>query len=208
MSATLSPLSRWRDATRALLGISATGSLARVVASVCIAGALIGAPQAHAQMFPFSQRGSVAQRLAFTDIAIEYGRPTARGRALFGALVPWNAVWHPGADSATTLSVSRDITIEGKLLPAGSYSVWLVPHDGAPWTLILSRAVGVPHTPYPGASQDQLRVDVTASRASHVETLTFAFPDVQRDDATLRLQWGELGLSLRVKAPYRPAESR
>lgn len=185
-----------------------TSSLARLVASICIAGALLVPQHAHAQMFPFSQRGTVSQRLAFTDIAIEYGRPTARGRTLFGALVPWDAVWHPGADSATTLTVSHDIMIEGQSLPAGSYTLWLHPRDDAPWTFIFSRATGVPHTPYPGASRDQLRIDVTPTRASHVETFTFAFPEVQRDDATLRLQWGELGISLRVKAPYRPVEVR
>ena len=176
----------------------------RFVALLGCVAALCAAPRAHAQMFPFSQRGSVTQRVAFTDMAIEYGRPTARGRALFGTLVPWNAVWHPGADSATTLTISQAITVEGAALPAGAYTIWLHPRDGAPWTVIFSKAVGVPHTPYPGAARDQLRVDVVPSRASHVETLTFAFPDVQRDDATLRLQWGEVGVSLRVKAAYRP----
>jgi hypothetical protein len=63
------------------------------------------AASARAQGYPFSQRGSVTQMVAFTNISVAYGRPVARGRVLFGALVPWDSVWHPGADSATR---SRD----------------------------------------------------------------------------------------------------
>ena len=76
-----------------------------------------------AQGYPFSQRGSVTQMVAFTNIAVTYGRPVARGRALFGALVPWDSVWQPGADSATRIVFSRDVAVEGKTLHAGEYSL-------------------------------------------------------------------------------------
>lgn len=157
-----------------------------------------------AQMYPFSQRGKVSQSVAFTEISIEYGRPTARGRALFGALVPWDSVWHPGADDATRISFSRDITLEGQPLKAGTYTAWLIPRASLTWTFILSRAVGVPHTPYPGRDKDALRVDVRADSASHLETMSFHFPIVSREDATLRMQWGVLGIPLRIKAPAKP----
>src|SRR5437868_14803459 len=83
----------------------------------------------HAQGYPFSQRGSVTQMVAFTNIAVTYGRPVARGRALFGALVPWDSVWHPGADSATRIVFSRDVAVEGKTLHAGEYSLCLIPRE-------------------------------------------------------------------------------
>lgn len=157
-----------------------------------------------AQGYPFSQRGTVSQMVAFTRLEIEYGRPTARGRALFGALVPWDSVWHPGADSATTLRVSQAVMIEGRPLAAGAYSLWLIPRATGPWTMIVSRATGIQHTPYPGAGSDVLRIDVLPDSASRVETLTYAFPQVLRDAAVLRMQWGDQGISLRVSAPYRP----
>jgi len=159
-----------------------------------------------AQGYPFSQRGTVSQMVAFTRLEIEYGRPTARGRALFGALVPWDSVWHPGADSATTLTVSQAVTFEGRQLPAGAYSLWLIPRVAGPWTLIVSRATGIPHTPYPGVGSDVLRIDVAPDSASRVETLTYMFPQVLRDTAVLRLQWGDVGVSIRVNAPYRPRD--
>ena len=54
-----------------------------------------------AQGYPFSQRSTLKQSVALTEITVTYGRPIARGRALFGRLVPWDSVWHPGADSTT-----------------------------------------------------------------------------------------------------------
>ena len=169
----------------------------------CLALA-IAPNQSVAQGYPFSQRGTVSQMVAFTNISIEYGRPVARGRALFGALVPWDSVWHPGADSATRIRFSRDVVIEGHPLRAGEYSLWLIPREHAPWTVIFSRAAHVFHKPYPGAGRDVLRVDVTPERASHVDSFTIYFPSVLRDEATLRLHWGETAVPIRIKAPFRP----
>ncbi len=170
-----------------------------VLLLACLASAPLGA-----QGYPFSQRGTVTQRVAFTEFRIEYGRPTARGRALFGALVPWDSVWHPGADRATELSISRDITLEGQAVKKGVYTTWLIPRAERAWTFILNRKTNIQHTPYPGASSEALRVDVVPDANSHTETFSWLFPMVLRDEAILRLQWGTTGISLRVKAGYRP----
>jgi hypothetical protein len=177
---------------------SAAWIAALLVLSTCVGS------RAMAQGYPFSQRGTVSQTIAFTNIAIEYGRPTARGRALFGALVPWDSVWHPGADSATHITITRDIELEGQPLKAGTYTAWLVPRERAGWTFILNRTTGIQHTPYPGTASDVLRVDVTPEQLSHVETVQYSFPVVLRDAAQLRLQWGTTAITLRIRAPYRP----
>ena len=158
----------------------------------------------HAQGYPFSQRGSVTQSVAYTNISVTYGRPVARGRALFGALVPWDSVWHPGADSATLLKFNHDITVEGKPLRAGEYSLWLIPRELAPWTVILSRAAHVFHKPYPGERFDVLRVDVTPEQASQIESFAIYFPMVLRDEAIMRLHWGTTAIPIHIKAPYAP----
>ena len=159
-----------------------------------------------AQGYPFSQRARVDQSVAFTEISVAYGRPVARGRVLFGdsALVKYDTIWHPGADSATRVSFSRDVKIEGRDVKAGEYSVWLIPRASGPWTFILSCAAHVFHQPYPGASSDALRVDVTPERGGHMETLAFYFPVVLRDEAVMRIHWGEMIVPVRIKAPYRP----
>jgi hypothetical protein len=161
--------------------------------------------RALAQAIPFSQRGSVSQTVAFTDITITYGRPVARGRALFPGVVKWDAIWHPGADSATRIATTRDIEVEGKPLPAGEYSIWLLPRESGRWTVIFSRAAHVFHTPYPGPDQDALRLDVTVETGAPMETLAFYFPLVLRDEALLRIHWGTMIVPLRIKAPGLPS---
>ena len=162
------------------------------------------APTLSAQGYPFSQRGTVSQMVAFTNISIAYGRPVARGRALFGSLVPWDSIWHPGADSATRMTLGHDILVEGKQLRAGEYSLWLIPHENAPWTLIFSRAAHVFHKPYPGERFEVLRVDVAPEQVSAVESFTIYFPMVLRDEAIMRLHWGTTAVPIHITAPYKP----
>lgn len=157
-----------------------------------------------AQGYPFSQRGSVTQNVALTDIQVYYGRPSARGRELFGHLVPWDSVWHPGADSATRIVFTHDLLLEGRPVAAGEYSIWLIPREHGPWTFILSRVAHTFHKPYPGAAHDALRVDVMPERGDRVETMAIYFPMVLRDAATMHIHWGETVVPVRLRAPYRP----
>lgn len=159
-----------------------------------------------AQIYPVSQRASVTQDVAFTRITVDYGRPVARGRTLFGAagVVKWDRVWHPGADSATRVTISRDILLEGKALRAGQYTLWLIPRERNPWTVIVSSAAHVFHIPYPGEAQDVMRLNVMPERGSHTESLAIYFPMVSADSAVMRIHWGETVVPLRIRAPYRP----
>jgi hypothetical protein len=165
--------------------------------SLALCAVLLVPPSARGQGIPFSQHGTVSQRVGFTDITISYNRPVAHGRTLFGGLVKWGRVWHPGADSATTIGFSKDVTIEGKPLAAGQYTLWAIP-DTASWTMIFSRAVHVFHIPYPGESRDALRVTVTPVQGSYMEVLAYEFPVVGPDSATLQLHWGTTIVPLRI----------
>ena len=160
---------------------------------------LLGIGEVSAQGIPFSQHGTVSQRVGFTDITISYNRPIARGRTLFGdrAVVRWGRVWHPGADSASTITFSRDVLIEGRPLKAGRYSLWTIPQPES-WTVIFSSAVDVFHTPYPGEAHDVLRVEVKPERGEHMDALAFYFPVVAPDSAVLRLHWGETSVPIRI----------
>ena len=163
--------------------------------------ALLASTAAHAQGIPFSQRGEVSQRVAYTDIVVTYNRPTARGRVLYGdsGLVKWEKVWNPGADSASRVRFSRAVTIEGQALPAGAYSIWAIPRASGSWTVILNNRADVFHTPYPGEATDVLRVEVAAERGAHMEALAWYFPVVARDSTVLRLHWGETVVPLRIR---------
>jgi len=166
---------------------------------------LAGAAPSFAQTYPFSQRGSVMQNVAFTTITITYGRPVARGRALFGQLVPWDSIWHPGADSATVIRFDHDVLLNDQAVKAGEYSVWLIPRERQPWSFILNKQAHVFHKPYVGEATEALRIDVVPETASHMETLAYYFPVVLREDAVLRIHWGETVVPIRIRAPYQPA---
>ena len=116
-----------------------------------------------------SQHATVSQMVAHTNITIVYNRPTARGRQLFGKVVPWGTVWCPGADSATTITVTRDVRVNDATLKAGTYSVWAIP-DSARWTIIFSNAAPVFHIPYP-EGRDALRITAAPRAGPHMETL-------------------------------------
>ena len=145
-----------------------------------------------------SQRGTVTQKIANTDISIDYGRPVARGREIYGSLVPYGRIWHPGANDATSMTVSRDIQVNGKPLPKGSYSLWTIP-GAASWTFIFNTVADTFHTNYPGEQRDALRVDVKPETGAHMETLTYYFPVVDGKDATLRFHWGTVIVPLAIK---------
>jgi hypothetical protein len=147
-----------------------------------------------------SQRGTVSQLIADTEVTITYGRPVARGRTLLGALVPYGRIWHPGADQATALAVTRDVEVNGHRLPAGKYSLWTIPGERS-WTFIFSRNADVFHTAYPGQANDALRLDVTPETGAHMESLTYYFPSVDGKASTLRLHWGTVVVPLAITVP-------
>ena len=144
--------------------------------------------------------GTVSQKIDSTTMTVDYYRPSARGRAIFGSLVRWGGVWTPGANWATTLDVDRDVRIEGQSLPRGKYSIWMIP--AAPpdsWTVIFNRAARRFHVTRPDPSEDQLRVRVVADSAPPFETLTFSFPLVSRTGATLALNWASTIVRMRIE---------
>ena len=147
-----------------------------------------------------SQSGSVWQEVANTRIEVTYDRPVARGRDLFGGIVPFGEIWNPGANDATAISFSRDVTINGNPLPAGSYSLWAIP-DPNRWTIVFNRQADVYHTPYPGEEDDALRFMASPRRGAHMETLAFYFAAVEKKDAELRLHWGETYVPFAITVP-------
>jgi hypothetical protein len=169
-----------------------------LLALLVVVLAACGQGPAKAQEIPKSQLGSVSQLVGGTRIEVVYRRPVARGRELFGALVPFGRVWTPSADTSATLRVSGPVQINGRDLPAGSYGIWSIPDRDA-WTLIFSSVPSVFHLRYP-EGRDALRVQSTVERGEHVETLQFAFPMVDADSALLQLRWGTTVVPMRIRA--------
>jgi hypothetical protein len=121
-------------------------------------------------------------------VAIEYGRPSLKGRP-DSQLMPPGEVWRTGADEATTLTTSTALMFGTVHVPAGSVTLYTVPAaDG--WQLVISKATGQWGIPYPGADQDLARLPMTLSQnASPVEQLTITVEDTDAG-GTLHVAWG------------------
>jgi len=177
------------DAVRLRVGSGALLLLATVFPA--------GTARGQALASPF---GTVSQRVDSTTITIEYYRPSARGRRIFGGVVRWGELWTPGANWATTLEVNRDVLIEGQPLPRGKYSLWMIPALGPDsWTVVLSRTARRFHVMRPDPRDDQLRIRVAPDSAPHLEVLSFSFPVVTRGGTTLAFQWAGTVVPLRLE---------
>jgi Protein of unknown function (DUF2911) len=151
-----------------------------------------------------SQPALLVQRMGATLVTVRYNRPSARGRALFGGIVPWDSVWCPGADEATRLDLDADLEIAHRTrLPAGAYSLWMIPRASGEWTLIFSNQARTYHVPYPGARHDRVRIPVRAAHGPYTETLQYSFPVATPDSAVLQLAWGDVAISI----PLTPARA-
>jgi len=85
-----------------------------------------------------SPKATVAQAVGLTDVTITYSRPGVKGRAIWGGLVPYDQVWRTGANEATIVTLSQDVKINGKPLPAGTYSLHTIPGKTT-WTIIFNK---------------------------------------------------------------------
>lgn len=167
------------------------------------AGLALLLPQAAATQMRASERASVSQTVDGTTITLEYSRPRAKGRKLFGGEVPWGKVW-TGANWATTIDVNRDITIGGHLLARGKYSVWLQVEPGD-WTAIIDPEPHRFHLNPPPVSDDQVRFKVTPGTGPFVEALTWTFPEYRGAATTLQMAWGTTTVALPIEVkPSRP----
>jgi hypothetical protein len=161
------------------------------------------APGAEAQVRG-SERGTVSQTVDGTTVTLTYARPAARGRVLFGDLVPYGEPW-TGANWATTFEADRNVRLNGVEVPAGRYSLWMVPAADE-WRVFLDPRVELYHFQKPDSMEGQIHLAARAGAGPHVETLTWSFPVVTGAGTVLRLHWGETTLPLEVLVePTRPA---
>jgi hypothetical protein len=126
--------------------------------------------------------------LGDATINVDYSSPRAKGRKVFGGLVPYGEVWRLGANEATTFVASADVTVGGTKVPAGSYTLFAVPNADK-WTLVISKKTGEWGVPYPGADSDLARVDMKASELpAAAENFSISF-DKSAAGCTLRVEW-------------------
>jgi len=130
-------------------------------------------------------------------ITVDYSSPRMNGRKIYGELVPLGKVWRAGANEATTFVTTIDLTVGGRTVPAGSYTIFTIPNADK-WTLIISKKTGEWGIPYPGEADDFARVDMKVSKLSaSVENFTIAF-DHAGGTCTMHLDWETTRASIAI----------
>jgi hypothetical protein len=130
-------------------------------------------------------------------ITVDYSSPRMDGRKIFGGLVPYGEVWRAGANKATTFVTDTNLSVGGKDVPAGSYTIFTLP-TADKWTLIISKKTGEWGIPYPGQSDDFARIDMKVSQLpSPLENFTIAF-DHSGAACTMRLDWESTRASIEI----------
>lgn len=149
---------------------------------------------ANAQDKKASPAETVKGTINGSEITINYGSPSVRGRVIWGELVPYGQVWRAGANEATTFETSKDITVAGQKLPAGKYSLFIIPEkDNA--TVIFNTDVKQWGAYDYTAKKDQLRVKVKPkAKSDSTEKMLFA---VNKDNVTL--SWDKWDIPIPIK---------
>jgi hypothetical protein len=146
-------------------------------------------------MGPLSRADTVRANIGGSDLMVAYSEPSVRGRVIFGGtVVPWDVIWRAGANSATTFTTSKDIIMGGATVPAGEYTLFMVPSTTA-WKLVISKKTKEWGTEY-DPTMDLARVDMTvATLPATVELLKYSFTP-----AGLTLSWDKTAVSVPIQA--------
>lgn len=163
------------------------------LAGVCFALAVMCLPHAAAQPNErVSPHEKVEGVIGGKTLTIEYGRPSLKGRELFGNLIPFGQVWRLGADEATKLTTPVDIEINGLKVPAGIYSLFMLVADDGTTQLIVNKVPNQWGAFKYDAAQDLGRVSIAGSRDNPVtETLTIGIESSGDKAGRIRFAWGD-----------------
>lgn len=170
----------------------------RLLALAPLAAALLALPAA-AQGLKLPRPSTAAKVMAtagYTEVSVEWSSPAVKGRKVWGALVPYGAVWRAGANEPSKVTFSTDATIDGKKVPAGTYAFYVIPAEGADWTVILSKELKLWGAFGYKADSDLLRVAVKPEAAPHRERLGFQVLDAGETGGKLVLEWEQVRLTV------------
>jgi len=141
---------------------------------------------------------TIKQNFGLSTIELSYSRPNAKGRVIFGDLVPFGNVWRTGANSATTLTFGEEVTIGDKKIAAGKYGLLSIPGKNS-WILIITKQLDVTSPSAYKAESDLVRVNVNpVANANKIETFTMQFTNVKSSSCELNLQWENTSISLPI----------
>ena len=156
------------------------------------------------QMPQASPSAKITQKVGLTDVSVSYSRPSTKGRKIFGELVPYGQVWRTGANNATILTFSTDVTVGGQAVPAGSYALYSIPGK-SDWTIILSKKTELWGAMGYQQSDDLVRFVVPASKTSKkYESFEIAFNSLTDNGAVVSMKWETTRVDFKIQTEVDP----
>lgn len=153
-----------------------------------------------AQIPNFSSTQHIDQEFGLGTISLTYGRPDVKGRKIFNGTEPYGVVWRTGANAATIIKFTDEVSVEGHLVKPGEYSLFTIP-GATEWTVIINKVAKQWGAYSYDQKQDLLRFKVKPYRLPiTLETLTMQFTDVHIDEGILQILWERTGIALHLKA--------
>lgn len=145
-----------------------------------------------------SPKAAVSQTIGYTEISVEYSRPSVHGRKIWGDLVPYNKVWRTGANEATVIQFTTDVSINGNKIPAGRYSLFTIPNEKE-WTIIFNKVDKQWGAFNYKEDQDLIRFNVTPTENEFVESLIYYFSDITSNSVLLNIAWEKIKVSFKIE---------
>ena len=146
----------------------------------------------------FSPKGNISQIVGNTLISVEYERPSARKRLIYGGLVPWNKVWRTGAGNCTKIAFDKEVTIGGQKVPAGNYSVFTIPNPNE-WVVILNKDTTLYGSYHYNSKNDVTRFTVVPKETNrYYETLNFDIELIQHN-AKMYISWANTQIQFDIE---------
>jgi hypothetical protein len=173
--------------------------------AIAFASALLCFSQVDAQSIPFPQPSpgtTISQNFATSKIELNYSRPSARGRKVFGDVVPFGKFWRTGANSASVITFGEDVTINGTEVKAGKYGLLSYP-NATEWIIVLTKDLTVSSEDAYKKENDVARFTVkTENLSDYVETFTIEFANMRNDKVDIMLKWENTAVRLSVVSFY------
>jgi hypothetical protein len=144
-----------------------------------------------------SQHAQISQRIGITDITINYHRPLANGRQIWGKIVPYGQVWRAGANENTTITFTDPVSIEGQSLDKGTYGLHMIPGENQ-WTVIFSKTSTAWGSFSYKQDEDALRVTVKPQAAELHDALAYDFDDLKSDSTVVTMSWDKVAVPFKV----------
>lgn len=173
------------------------------IAAVALVGLFLSATGLSAQTLKVpapSPMQTVKQNFALSDVTIEYSRPSVKGRVIFGDLVPYGKIWRTGANSATKITFGEDVSVDGKVVKAGTYALYTIPEKDA-WSVMLYKDLALGGNVNDYKVEDEVvRIVAPASVCEKTETFTIGFDEMGGSTMKITMAWDKTRVAFTVKA--------